>query len=48
MLRRTRKEIMKYYKKDLENQGLTFPKLNTPKKIVYDIIAKKKMEEFDL
>ena len=36
MVRRTRKEIMKYYKKDLENQGLTFPRLNTPKKIVYE------------
>lgn len=35
MVRRTRKEIMKYYKKDLEQQELTFPRLNTPKKIVY-------------
>lgn len=35
MVRRTRKEIMKYYKNDLEKQGLTFPKLNTPEKIVY-------------
>ena len=35
MVRRTRKEIIKYYKKDLEEQKLTFPKLNTPKKIVY-------------
>lgn len=36
MVRRTRKEIMKYYKKDLDKQGLTFPKLNTPEKIVYE------------
>ncbi|WP_373599821.1 helicase-related protein [Paraclostridium bifermentans] len=35
MVRRTRKEIMKYYQKDLEAQGLTFPTLNTPEKIVY-------------
>lgn len=35
MVRRTRKEIIKYYKKDLEQQKLTFPKLNTPKKIIY-------------
>ncbi|MEG1310889.1 MAG: helicase-related protein [Romboutsia sp.] len=36
MVRRTRKEVMKYYQKDLEAQGLTFPKLNTPEKIVYE------------
>lgn len=36
MVRRTRKEIMKYYQKDLEAQGLTFPTLNTPEKIVYE------------
>ncbi len=36
MVRRTRKEITKYYKKDLEKQGLEFPNLNTPKKIVYE------------
>lgn len=36
MIRRTRNEIMKYYQKDLEAQGLTFPKLNTPHKIVYE------------
>lgn len=36
MVRRTRKEIMKYYKNDLEAQGLTFPTLNTPEKIVYE------------
>lgn len=36
MVRRTRKEIIKYYQKDLEAQGLTFPTLNTPEKIVYE------------
>lgn len=36
MVRRTRKEIIKYYKNDLEKQGLSFPNLNTPKKIVYE------------
>lgn len=36
MVRRTRKEIIKYYKNDLEKQGLAFPNLNTPKKIVYE------------
>lgn len=35
MIRRTRKEIMEYYKEDLEKQGLTFPELEAPKKIVY-------------
>lgn len=36
MVRRTRKEIIKYYDKDLKSQGLTFPALNTPEKIVYE------------
>jgi superfamily II DNA or RNA helicase len=35
MIRRTRKEIMEFYKDDLERQGLRFPELNTPEKIVY-------------
>lgn len=35
MIRRTRKEIMEFYKDDLERQGLTFPELSTPEKIVY-------------
>lgn len=35
MIRRTRKEIMEYYANDLENQGLTFPKLGSPEKIIY-------------
>ena len=35
MVRRTRNEIKKYYSKDLEAKGLTFPTLNTPRRIVY-------------
>lgn len=35
MIRRTRNEIMQYYAKDLENQGLSFPKLGLPEKIIY-------------
>lgn len=35
MIRRTRKEIMEYYKEDLEVKGLKFPELGNPEKIVY-------------
>ncbi|WP_416198338.1 MAG: RNA polymerase-associated protein RapA [Sporanaerobacter sp.] len=35
MIRRTRNEIAEYYKEDLENQGLKFPELSDPEKIVY-------------
>ncbi|MDD3436562.1 MAG: helicase-related protein [Candidatus Gastranaerophilales bacterium] len=35
MVRRTRKEIMEYYKDDLAQQGLKFPKLGAPEQIVY-------------
>jgi superfamily II DNA/RNA helicase len=35
MIRRVRKEIEEYYKDDLEKQGLSFPKLGTPEKVVY-------------
>lgn len=35
MIRRTRKEIMEFYKEDLEKQGLKFPKVGTPEKIIY-------------
>lgn len=35
MIRRTRNEIMEYYKEDLERQGLKFPELGNPEKIVY-------------
>lgn len=35
MIRRTRGEIIEYYKDDLERQGLKFPKLGTPEPIAY-------------
>jgi len=35
MIRRTRKEITEHYKEDLERQGLAFPELGNPEKIVY-------------
>lgn len=35
MIRRTRKEIMEYYKEDLEKQGLKFPEFSNPEKIIY-------------
>lgn len=36
MIRRTRGEIMEYYKDDLERQGLSFPKLGSPIPIAYE------------
>lgn len=35
MIRRTRNEIKKYYKEDLDNQGLFFPELGDPDRIIY-------------
>lgn len=35
MIRRTRGEIMEYYKDDLAKEHLSFPKLGSPEKIVY-------------
>lgn len=35
MIRRTRTEIQQYYEEDLKRQGLTFPKLGDPEKIIY-------------
>jgi superfamily II DNA/RNA helicase len=35
MVRRTRQEIEKFYEQDLKRQGLEFPKLTQPKKIIY-------------
>lgn len=35
MVRRTRREIEKYYEQDLKKQGLNFPKLTPPKRIIY-------------
>lgn len=36
MIRRTRSEVAKYYAKDIELQGLKFPKLDAPEKIIYE------------
>ena len=36
MIRRTRSEIEQYYKKDMEQQGLTFPKAGNPEPILYE------------
>lgn len=35
MVRRTRKDVMTYFKQDMNMQGLTFPHLDNPQKIVY-------------
>ncbi len=35
MIRRTRSEIVEYYAEDLKKQGLSFPKVGSPEKIVY-------------
>ena len=35
MIRRTRTDIREYFKKDLERQNLKFPKVETPKQIIY-------------
>ncbi len=35
MIRRTRSEIVEYYDDDLKQQGLTFPQVGNPEKIVY-------------
>ena len=39
MIRRTRSEIQQYYADDLKKQGLTFPKVGSPEKIVYEFDA---------
>ncbi len=35
MVRRTRNDVMTYFKNDMQKQGLVFPTLNDPNKIVY-------------
>jgi len=35
MVRRTRNDVMTYFKNDMQKQGLVFPTLNDPSKIVY-------------
>lgn len=39
MVRRTRKEIVEFYADDLKKQGLSFPTLGTPEKVVYSFDA---------
>lgn len=36
MVRRTRTEIIKFFSEDLERQGLSFPKLGSPQRIIYE------------
>lgn len=36
MVRRTRKDVLTYFQNDMKSQGLTFPELQTPHKIVYE------------
>ena len=36
MVRRTRKDIMTYFKEDMQKQELTFPDIDNPQKIVYE------------
>lgn len=35
MVRRTRTEVMKYFSEDMEKQGVSFPELDDPKRIIY-------------
>lgn len=40
MVRRTRKDILENYPDDVKNQGLKFPELETPKKLIYEFDEK--------
>ncbi len=40
MVRRTRKDVMTYFQQDMQMQGLTFPDLDNPQKIVYEYEGK--------
>lgn len=40
MVRRTRSDVITYFKSDMEKQGLTFPVLNDPHKIIYEFEGK--------
>lgn len=35
MVRRTRNEVIKYFSEDIDKQGLTFPEIDDPQRIVY-------------
>ncbi|MCD8294421.1 MAG: phospholipase D-like domain-containing protein [Clostridia bacterium] len=39
MIRRTRSEIQQYYADDMQKQGLSFPKVGSPEKIIYEFDA---------
>lgn len=39
MIRRTRSEIVRFFNEDIQNQGLTFPVLDEPHKIIYQFDA---------
>lgn len=36
MVRRTRKDVMTYFKKDTQSQGLFFPEIQDPRRIIYE------------
>lgn len=36
MVRRTRKDVVNFFKKDIERQGLVFPEMDDPQKIIYE------------
>ena len=36
MVRRTRSDVMTYFKKDIESQGLFFPEVHDPRRIIYE------------
>ncbi|MCP4149961.1 MAG: helicase, partial [bacterium] len=40
MVRRTRSDVVNYFKKDIEAQGLFFPEMQDPQKLVYGIEGK--------
>uniref|UniRef100_A0A831UEP4 Helicase n=1 Tax=Geobacter metallireducens TaxID=28232 RepID=A0A831UEP4_GEOME len=40
MVRRTRSDVMTYFKKDTESQGLFFPEVQDPRRIVYEFEGK--------
>jgi superfamily II DNA/RNA helicase/HKD family nuclease len=35
MVRRTRKDVLNYFKNDVKNQGIVFPEMQDPQKIIY-------------
>jgi len=39
MVRRTRSDVMTYFKKDTERQGLFFPEVQDPRRIIYEFVG---------